>query len=261
MADLEQELSELAAAIAWPPTPNLSGLPHLWGSTAAGGDGAGRRWGIPRWSLAAAAALLIVAVALAYTPSRNAIADFLNLHTTVHRVQQLPTPTPLPSGKLGVRLGLGTPTTLGEAQARVAWRINVPPSLGRPDEVYLQLPPRGPSGGEVTLVYASRPGIKQSGFTGVSVLVTEARGQVNEQFFGKTVGPGTTIETVSVNGHTGWWIAGAPHQFIFTDGDGNAYFDTLRLATNTLIIDDAGTIVRIEGQMTKDQALGIAASL
>jgi hypothetical protein len=35
----------------------------------------------------------------------------------------------------------------------------------------------------------------------------------------------------------------------------------MRLATNTLIIDDNGTVIRIEGDLTKAQALGIAASL
>jgi len=33
------------------------------------------------------------------------------------------------------------------------------------------------------------------------------------------------------------------------------------LATNTLLIDEGGTIIRIEGDLTKDQALQIAASL
>jgi hypothetical protein len=33
------------------------------------------------------------------------------------------------------------------------------------------------------------------------------------------------------------------------------------LATNTLIIDEGGTIVRIEGDLTRQQALDLAASL
>jgi hypothetical protein len=249
MPDLEQQLAELSGAIAWPPTPTLRVLtpvrpqPFVWGRV-----------------LAVAAALALIAGALlAYTPTRDAIASFLNLHTTVHRVEQLATPSPLPSGPLGKRLGLGTPTSLAQAQSQVKWRIVVPASLGRPDEVYLQQ--GAPSGGEVTLVYGARPDIKVSGQTGVSVLVTEARGTVNEQFFGKSIGPGTTIESVSVNGHAGWWISGQPHDFFFTDAAGNPYFDTLRLATNTLIFDDNGTIVRIEGDMTKTQALDVAAGM
>jgi hypothetical protein len=35
----------------------------------------------------------------------------------------------------------------------------------------------------------------------------------------------------------------------------------MRLATNTLILDQGGTVVRIEGNLTKAQAMEIAASL
>jgi hypothetical protein len=206
---------------------------------------------------AAAAFLLVTAAFLVYTPTRDAIAGFLNLHTTINRVPSLQSPSP----RAGQSLGLGTPTTLAEAQSRLAWHVAVPPALGQPDVVYLALPPSGPSGGEVTLVYTNRPGIRPSGQTGVSLLVTEARGAVDEQFFGKTVGPDATIESVELNGHQGWWISGQPHIFVFTDANGNPYTDTLRLATNTLLLDDGGTIVRIEGDMTKAHALQIASSL
>ena len=249
MPDLEQQLTELGNHIAWPESPT-----RLW--RGVGRSRPVRPWA--RWALAAAAGLLLAVGALiAYTPTRDAIAGFLNLHTTVNRVPALQSPSPRP----GQSLGLGAPTTLAQAQSRLTWRITVPPALGQPDVVYVTLPPVGPSGGEVTLVYIHRPGIKPSGQTGVSVLVTEARGAVNEQFFGKTVGPDATIESVEVNGHKGWWISGAPHIFVFTDANGNPFYDTLRLATNTLIIDDGGTIVRIEGDMTKAQALQIAGSL
>ena len=247
MPNLEQDLTDLAAAIEWPATPRIRIRPPVQ-----------RRSSPARWALAVAASLLLVIAALlAYAPARDAIAGFLNLHTTVNRVPALQSPSPRP----GQSLGLGTPTTLAQAQGGVKWQITVPPALGRPDAVYLVQPPAGPSGGEVTLVYTNLPGIKPSGQTGVSLLVTEARGAVNEQFFGKTVGPDTTIESVEVNAHQGWWISGEPHTFVFTDANGNPYFDTLRLATNTLIIDDNGTVIRIEGNMTKAQALQIAISL
>ena len=143
----------------------------------------------------------------------------------------------------------------------MAWHVAVPSSLGAPDEVYLQDPPEGPPDGEVTIVYKVRPGIPVAGQTGVAVLVTEARGTVDKEFFGKILGPDTTIEPVTVSGHDGWWIAGAPHEFFFIDSGGNFRSETLRLATNTLLLDDGGTVIRIEGDLTKAQALEIAASL
>ncbi|HXM71850.1 MAG TPA: hypothetical protein VN940_01345, partial [Candidatus Dormibacteraeota bacterium] len=115
--------------------------------------------------------------------------------------------------------------------------------------------------GEVTLVYSTRPGIPVAGQTGVAVLVTEARGAVNSNFFGKMIGTEATIEPVTVSGHQGYWVAGSPHVFIFLDANGNFRDETMRLATNTLILDEGGTVVRIEGNLTKAQALEIATSL
>ncbi len=280
MAELEQQLTSLGGGLDWPPTPDLAGRIHLPARRAVGkrrwetylparrGGGAQRRWGGAsgiyvgrRWALAAVAVLIALATLAAYPPSRDAIANWLNVHTSIQRVPHLPTPSPQPPGPLGERLGLGGRTTLAGARKQVAWPIVLPSSLGQPDEVYLQLPPDGPSQGEVTLVYSSRPDIPVSGETGVAVLVTEARGSVDTNFFGKMLGPGTTLEVVAVAGHQGYWIAGAPNVFFFTDSNGDVRNETMRLATNTLILDEGGTVVRIEGNLTKAQALQVAASL
>jgi hypothetical protein len=218
-------------------------------------------WYLSRWAVAAAAVIVALAALLAYQPSRETIANWLNLHTRFNQVPVLTTPSPLPPGPLGQRLGLGGYSTLPKASAAVKWAVLVPSSLGQPDEVYLQLPPDGPPRGEVTLVYSARPDMAASAQTGVAVLVTEAQGKVNADFFGKVLGPDTTLEPVTVSGHQGYWIAGKPHVFFFVDANGLVRDETLRLATNTLLIDDGGTVVRIEGDLTKAQALQIASSL
>ena len=259
MPELEDQLASLSTAIDWPPTPRFD--------VPTGGDLAAgvRRRRITvrdtRWALAAAAVLVIVATLLAYTPTRVVIAGWLNLHTVITRTQHLPTPSQRPSGTAGAGLQLGDQTTLAGAQGQVDWTVIVPPSLGSPDTVYVKRPPSGPSGGMVTLVYARRAGIPVTGATGVSVLVTEARGQVNEIFFQKFVANQGTVVQVTVNGHAGYWISGQPHEFAFTAADGTVYVDTLRLATNTLIVDDAGTLIRIEGEMPEQQAIEIARSM
>lgn len=254
MPDLEQQLTALAPAIDWPPTPRLRVV-----LPAAQREGRLRRWNL-RWALPAAAALLIVAIALAaYPPTRTAIADWVNLHVRFQRVEQLPTPSPLPSGTLGEQLGLGLPYSLDDTRRLVSWTITIPTDLGPPDAVYLKTPP---SGGEVTLVYAKRGDIPVSLQTGVAVLVTEVRGRTNNAYFDKMIGPDTTIEDISVRGHPGYWISGHPHIFVFTDAGGEAYPDPLRLATNTLIFERGdGTIVRIEADISKERALQIAESL
>jgi len=75
------------------------------------------------------------------------------------------------------------------------------------------------------------------------------------------VGSEATVEQVTVGGHPAYWISGHPHDFAFVDANGNVYGESLRLATNTLIFDHNGTIVRIEGDMTRAQALQIANSI
>jgi hypothetical protein len=214
-----------------------------------------------RWAFAAAAVVIALAALAAYQPSRDAIAGWINVHVFFQRVHVVQTPSPLPPGPLGQRLGLGNQTTMADAQKQVSWHVLVPSRLGDPDETYLLLPPEGAPKGEVTLVYATRPGIPVASETGVSVLMTEATGAVDANFFGKMLGSGTTVEEVTISGHKGYWVAGSPHQFVFIDANGRPRYETLRLATNTLLVDWGGTVVRIEGNMTKTQALEIAASL
>ncbi len=254
LIELEQQLSLLGAGLEWPATPNLAPAVRVRIATR-------RPRFDRRWAMAVAAAILVLAAIAAYPPSRDAIASWINLHTFFRTVPHLATPTPLPSGPLGQRLGLGEQTTLAEARVAVKWPLLVPASLGQPDEVYVQPPPDRPSGGEVTLVYSARPELPAAGESGVGVLITEARGAMNSDYFGKMVGPDTTIEPVTVTGSSGYWVAGAPHVFVFVDSSGNVRYETLRLATNTLLIDVGGTVIRIEGNLTKAQALQIAASL
>jgi hypothetical protein len=251
--DLETTLAELAGHLAWPETPDLR--PRVRRAVAE----RRRPRFDSRWALAAVAVIVIVAVLLAYAPTRTAIADWVNLHTRVTHTTTLPTPSPKPPGPIGQRLGLGSPTTLADARHGVSWPVLVPSTLGQPDEVYLQTD--APTGGEVTLVYGPSTGIPVAGETGASVLVTEARGSVNEVFFGKIVAGGTSVTPVTVAGSQGWWIAGSPHVFFFTDSSGNIINETLRLATNTLILVVNGTVVRIEGHMSEQQAEQIAGTL
>jgi hypothetical protein len=255
MPDLEQQLMALGTAMEWPATPNIAGRirPRLALPRAA--------WYQTRWAIAAAAVLVVLAGLLAYTPTRDVLAGFLNLHAIIQRIPNPPTPSPLPAGPAGRRLGLGSQTTVAAAQVQVTWRITLPSGLGQPDEVYLQLPPSGPPEGEVTLVYHARPGIPVSSQTEVGLLITEARGATNAVFFDKMLGNDATLEDVQVNGHPGYWISGHPHVFFFTDASGQVRNETMRLATNTLIFDNGGTVVRIEGDITRAQALQIAESL
>src|SRR5229473_2945404 len=157
-AELEAMLSDLAGRIDWPATPQLKVV--IPRRTAV----------LPlrprlqaRWAMAAVAVLVILATLLAYTPTRTAIADWLNLHINIRRTTALPTPSPLPSGTLGSNLGLGTHTTLNGAQANVKWHVLVPGQLAHPTRSISNCRPTGHlaarsrSSTRARLAYLSRP--------------------------------------------------------------------------------------------------------
>ena len=87
MADLEALLAELAGQVEWPEAPDLR--PAVRRAAFAR-----RPWFGSRWALAAVAVIVIIAVLLAYAPTRTAIADWVNLHTRITHTTTLPTPTP-----------------------------------------------------------------------------------------------------------------------------------------------------------------------
>ncbi|HYM97137.1 MAG TPA: hypothetical protein VET26_07545, partial [Candidatus Sulfotelmatobacter sp.] len=126
MPDLEQELNALAPAIDWPATPHLAArVASSLGISVRPSP----RWFSRRLAVAAAAVLVAGAALFAYSPSRDAIAGWLNLHAIIERVQNPPSPSPLPPGPLGKRLGLGNPTTLDAARAGTEWAIALPSAL------------------------------------------------------------------------------------------------------------------------------------
>jgi hypothetical protein len=215
----------------------------------------------PAWQPVVVALLVIVALlsgTLAFSPTaRRAVADWLGLRGV--RIQFTPTPaaSPLP---LGTGLNLGERMTLAEAQARVPFRILVPhvPELGPPDAVYVR---RGNFDPQVTLLWHARPGLPKARETGEGLLLTQFRAGVDAEYIKKVSFEATTLEPVTVNGGEGFWIAGPPHQLSFVDKDGALLPDTVRLAGNTLLWEQGDLTVRIEGKLTKDQALRIASTV
>ncbi len=252
---LEQRLRDVRPDLAYPPTPNLvvavrarlvTAPRRPWWSSLA----------IPRpLALAAAAVLIVIGGLLAIPQTRDTIAHWFGVRGVI--VNTVPS---LPAGPLGQSLRLGQRTTLAGAQAGARFQVLVPtdPSLGPPDEVYLNdtVP-----GGEVSFVYRTRPGLPTASKTDVGILVMEIQGTTDSNFFGKMIGPGTTLTEVRVNGGPGYWIEGSPHVFFFTDAQGAVRDEDMRLATNTLLWQQGDRTIRIEGPLTEAQALQIAASM
>lgn len=200
-------------------------------------------------------ALLALVITLGSPDVRGAAGEFLHLRgIDIFRVPSVPaTLPPLQFSVAGER------TTLDAARKRVRFTPRIPTSadLGAPDDVFVETVG---TTDRLTLVYRQRSGIPVSASAGVSALVVEARGTVDEALFAKATGPGTRVEPVTVNGGQGYWLEGAPHVFFYRDASGNIVNDTLRLAGNTLVWVQDGVTIRLEAQVTKERALQLAAT-
>ena len=75
----------------------------------------------------------------------------------------------------------------------------------------------------------------------------------------KLVEPGTKVETVEVGGSPGVWVAGR-HVLAYRDRLGVFRQDTARLAGKTLIWQRGDVTLRLEGDLSKQEALRIARS-
>jgi hypothetical protein len=270
--DLERALADLAAALEFPPTPDLAATvtarldeaPAPAPAPPTPADRA-RRWlaGLAGWRRLAAAGLAVVllaaAVLVASPGTREAVARRLGLRGIGVELGGPPPPTvtTTPGGRL--ELGLGDRVTLEEARRRVDWPVLVPAAgLGRPDAVYVN--EAVPSGGRVDLVYRARPGLPASPFTDVGLLITEFQGKPTPEFLKKVTAMGV-VEQVTVGGEPGYWFSGEPHFFTYQDAAGALREEQTRLAGNTLIWQRGDLTLRLEGELPKEEAIRIAESM
>lgn len=277
--ELEAALRDLGAHLAYPPTPPLAvAVAERLRARPA------RRlpfWQIPtvrRLAVAALTLLLLLATTLALWPAaRTAIADRLGLRgVTITFVPAVPTTTPAPSpaptatppptplptptpAPVGERLRLGQRLSAAEARARAPYPVLEPalPELGAPDEIYLEN--REPY--QVALVYRARPDLPAAASTGVAVLFTQFPGALAPGFLGKGLGPGTRVEEVQVQGRRAYWIEGEAHLFFYRDRAGQPRDESIRLAANVLLWEQGDLLLRLEGALSQEQALRIAASV
>ena len=220
MAELDVALRELGRHVEFPPTPDLA-------SPVRARLERPRRWRRP---LAIALAVLVVAVGavLAVPPARTAVLDWLGLRgVSIVRVDELP-PTPAIE-----RLDLGRQVTLEEAPL---W-VLVPDD--KPDSVHV-------GNGTVSLLWGTPDRVR--------LLLTEFRG---DAFIEKLIEPDERVERVTVNGEEGAWLE-QPHVVIFEDLRGRMRQSTARLAGRTLLWQHGEVTLRLEGDLSKEEALRIA---
>jgi hypothetical protein len=184
-----------------------------------------------RWWIAAVAVAAAVALAFAVPGSRAELLRFFHIGgETIQLVDDLP---PLPDGRAELA---GTPTTLEALPFRAFL-----PYGERPDAV-LRFSPRG-----AWLVYGpiDRP----------RLLLAEFEPDVDFQLVVKKVAISTGAEWLRVGGNTALWIPGGRKHELFLPGG------IVRYAGSTLVLGLNTLTIRIEGRLTKAEAIRVALAL
>jgi hypothetical protein len=237
MSELELALTQIGRELDYPEAPDLTGAVRRRLAE-------GRRPFSWRRPLIVALAAVVVAVGavMAVPQARSEILDWLGIGAvTVRQVEGLPA-VELATGDLGV----GEQVSLKEARERVNFPVRVPTLEGFEDpHVYYADPlPTG----QVSFVYGSldKP----------QLLITQvaALGALE-----KLVHTATKIEMVSTDDAQGVWIEGERHVLFYPGAEREEPF---RLVGNTLILERTdGVTVRIEADISKEEALRIASSM
>jgi hypothetical protein len=238
MPELEARLRALGGELELPATPDLAGrVVPLLGAP----ERRPRRWAL-RLAVAAAVALAALGAVLALSPgARSAVLEWLGLRgAVVQIVAELPPVTPSSSLE-----ALGEPVTIAEAERRVGFEVLELRAQGPPDAVYVKEP------GLVSLVYGRDLDVR--------LIFSQVAATIDEAFVVKKVaGRGTLVEELTVDGSRGLFLTGEPHVFAYTTPDGAFHDEPVYLARDVLLWERGPLTLRLEGELTRDQALELA---
>jgi hypothetical protein len=94
---------------------------------------------------------------------------------------------------------------------------------------------------------------------GTRVSVTVIHVRLDKRLIKKLITGSTTLREVEVRDQVGIWIAGEPHEVLFLDPEGDVVSE--RVAGNTLMWNEHGRVVRVEGFESLDAAVSFATGL
>lgn len=233
MTELELALTELGRELDIPPTSDL--VPRVRERIARRSR---RRRG---FALAFALAVVAVGIAFAVPDARSAILRFFHLGAaTVERVDTLP-----PAQNRPLVSGLGPARTRAAAEKVAGLRMVLPTfEHGSPSRYY------------------ARPGVVATSFRRGSstVLLVELSGE--QLGLTKKYASGqTSVEPVEVSGvHFGMWLSGGEHVVRWANPEGSGQATT-RLAGNVLLWEAHGVTYRLEGDLSRADALELAGQI
>jgi hypothetical protein len=197
------------------------------------------------WRRAAVLALALVAIAVgaafAVPQARSAILRFFHIGgETIIRVDTLP-----PAVERSQAAGLGSPVSRSQAEHTLGFRLLLPPVHRKPPErVYLL----GDSVGTVVLRSHGHP-----------VLLSEFSSP-GEMGLKKLTVNQTRVEWVQVDGRTALWIRGT-HTLTYFDRQLGFREQTIRIRSNVLVWTRGRLTLRLEGDLTRSQAIALAKSV
>jgi hypothetical protein len=231
---LEQRLVELGRELELPPEPDV----------ASRARARARRKPFP-WRAAAvafAAVAAAVAIAFAVPEARSAILRWFHLGgASIELVDTLPQAHELPAAE-----GLGRPVPLSQAGRQVGFELVLPPLDRKPERAYV-------IGDSVASVLLQAHG--------KTVLLSEFPSLGGEVALKKLAVNATVIDPVVVRGKPGLWLEGAPHVLTWMDRDTGYRERPILVRGNVLLWLHDGLTLRLEGRLSKRQALELARSI
>jgi hypothetical protein len=285
MADtLTAQLTALATQIPQPEADAFADgvLRRLHHETQSELTRPGRPWNSPRrrFVIGLVFVCAIVAAAIALPGPRHTVARWFGLDRV--RIERVPasvsaTTPPEPASTVSATVTDRPPSTPSTVEvddrfaelfddlgppvspaiaAATGLPLPTPEALGAP--MSLHVPDVGTLI-EVVAVYATSPSLPASVVPGIGAIVSVVDASADATMSGKFVGLDTSIETLEIDGEPAIWLSGAPHDVVVLV-DGQPIVDTLRLATNTLLWQHAGWLLRIEATISRDEAVRLARS-
>jgi hypothetical protein len=242
----DDRLRTVAARTVYPPTPHLRA--RIVAALDAPSPAATpvRRPPFAFGARAAIAAAIVVlaaaiAAALAVPSSRSAVADFFGVEGS--KIDIVPTNAPPPVAPTGI-----------PAAAQRTSIDDVGDAIG--------FSPLLPADREPREAYVVRYGTQDVAIVRYDEFdLWETRLQP-ESYFGKEADPRLTVTDTFVGGAPAHWVSGGPHFVGYVDAAGNRIESSERIVeTSTLIWNNGDTFLRMETDLSLEEALRIAESL
>ncbi|HKF14430.1 MAG TPA: hypothetical protein VKB13_04295 [Gaiellaceae bacterium] len=231
MSELELALTRLGRELDYPETPDLTGAVRrrlVEGRRP-------RSWRRPL-VIALAAVLVVVAAVMAVPQARSEVLDWFGIGSvTIHYVDELPKL----EGREEFELGARVPLAEARDRAQFAILMSTLEGLEHPKVYY-----RGDIG-MVSLLYGTEEEPR--------LLISEL---VSPGAIDKLLSSQTDVEPVREDEWSGAWLSGGQHVLFLPVQD-----QLLRLVGNVLVVHNSSTTVRIEADVSKDEALRILRSL